>query len=327
MASQSDNLLAGLTGAASAALWWWNENQNDTEERLRSSRAAIASTHQRLDALFNSADFQRLLAPIVRDLVIGWVAATPASQPAVAVPPIGTAVQRPDLSAGLNISSLAWPPQAGSYDATGRTTQAGELAALAYTLTYQEPRAFLQGLTQSRPPQAQQQMQLFLAAQGLSQVITAKALDGDAWTAVWASVLSGSPAFTGGLPPMDPHADPSQPPVATPALTGGKVVPLTPAGIPNYAYHNPQTDAANQWRYTAPAGGNNPGDLLFHVSFRTEYRTAAGPFQPIVFGNPAHLAYPTNVTHAGFDVKALVPLGASVSVDFSFLVTSGKTGG
>ena len=75
----------------------------------------------------------------------------------------------PDLAANMSTAVariLKWPPKPGQYDERGHILATGELTALASALTYEEPRAFLQALVQSKQPTTAQKVQIFLAANG-----------------------------------------------------------------------------------------------------------------------------------------------------------------
>src|SRR5262249_23938327 len=151
----------------------------------------------------------------------------------------------------------------------GRTAAPGELALAFHAQTYQEPRAFTQGLTQSKPPTPDQLMQLFWAAQGLSAACTSLKLDPDTWLQLWQNLFvqaSGLPA-PAPIGPSRPiiylHADPKYPPKASPILAGS-IMPLDMMAAvgPPVFFMNPQTDAAQRWRIILPAAGANADDRL-----------------------------------------------------------------
>ncbi len=332
--NQGSKLDAGLLGAGGAALMWWSALEQGRTEQIRNNKLDIRDTTQQLHALMSSADWMRLQAPSVRDAVVGIAAATPASQPASTVPPIGATATRPDLSSGSNIASLQWPPQAGSYDSAGRTAAPGELALAFHVQTYQEPRAWAQGLTQNRVPTGDQLMQLHSAAQGLSLAATSQRLTPTAWTQTWQNIFALASGAPLPAPPAascaDPHCDINKPPTAK-AVVLASILPLNSGspGLPNVPYVNPQTDAAQRWRLTTVATGAIAGDKLAHVAFASAYVTQGGspqPFQPVVLTSRSAQVYADNVTPYGFDLIAGQGLGGNANVDVYVAVIAGVAG-
>ena len=182
---------SALVGAGGAALWWWKQDADDRDNRIRTNQLDVRDLSRSFDLLVGGSDWIRLQAPTMRDHIIGIAAATPESQPSETVPPLVASVQRPDLSGGANIPGLAWPPSIGTYDSTGKTRAPGELATAAYVSTFQEPRAWAQGLTQSRPPSPTALLQLFYAAQGLSAAAGAQNLSPPQWVNLWTQLFGG----------------------------------------------------------------------------------------------------------------------------------------
>lgn len=321
-----------LLGAASGALWWLSQDNQDRDERLRSVQLDNRSLSNRLNSLTGSADWVRLTSPAVRDASVGIAAATPTAAAAQTVPPIANAATRPDLSGGANITQMQWPPSVGQYDAAGRTAGPGELSLAAYALTYQESRAWTQGLAQSQAPTGEQVQQLFYAAQGLSGAAMGMRRSAGEWQAVWKSLLAtratGMDGESGAAMQMDPHLDPAKSPSIV-AVAAARVIALNDpaAGAPPPAMNNPQTDATNRWRIQCGAAGHGAGERLARVTFRTEYfvRTTGGAksFQPVVVTNRPQIVYADNVTSTGFDLIAGSALGGGVMVDVAVAVSAG----
>ncbi len=335
--NQGSKLDAGLLGAGGAALMWWSALEQGRTEQIRNNKLDIRDTTQQLHALMSSADWIRLQAPSVRDALVGIAAATPASQPASTVPPIAATAARADLSSGANIPTLQFPPQVSSYDAAGRTGTPGEIALAMHVQLYQEPRAWSQGLTQSKPPTGEQLLQLHCAAQGLSVAATNQRMSQAAWTQTWQNVIAlanGAP-MPAPLPPpaasgADPHCDINKPPTAK-AVVLASILPLNSGspGLPNVPYINPQTDAAQRWRLTTVATGAIAGDKLAHVAFASAYVTQRGspqPFQPVVLTSRSAQVYADNVTPYGFDLIAGQGLGGNATVDVFVAVIAGVAG-
>lgn len=322
-----------LLGAAGAALWWWNQDSQDRDERLRNAQLDTRQLSNRLNTVLFSADWIRLMSPAVRDAIIGLAAATPTSAPAQTVPPIGSAVIRADLTGGANIPSLSFPLAVGNFDAAGRTAVPGELATAFYALTYPEDRAFLQGLTQSKAPTPDALLNLFWAAQGLSWNASTLRLSQAQWQTLWAALF----AFAGAAVPtpgpaqpsaVDAHLDPAKQPTAV-AVTAQNITPLNTASPgPVVTYNNPQTDSAQRWRLQANAAGNAAFDRLARISFKTEY-IMRGPgntlstFQPAVSTNRPAQVYADNITSTGFDLIANQTIGAGTYVDVYVNVNPG----
>ena len=325
-----------LLGAAGAALWWWQQDNQDRDDRLRTVQQDNRSLSNRLSTLMNSADWIRLMSPAMRDAAVGIAAATPTTAPVQTVPPIAPTASRPDLSGGSNIADMQWPPAVGQYDAAGRSSQPGELSLATYALTYQEPRAFMQGLTQRQAPTGEQLEQLFWAAQGLSSVALGMKRSAQEWQVAWKAVLAAPSSSSGGSSGVsmvaattsDPHLDVSKAPSAV-AMGSARIYPLNDAvqGTPTVSSSNPQTDSASRWRIQCSPSGHNPEEKLAHVTFRTEYilRTASGPksIQPVVTTNRPQRVYADNITWTGFDLFAGESLGKTDFVDVYVSVNPG----
>ena len=321
---------SALVGAGGAALWWWKQDADDRDNRIRTNQLDVRDLSRSFDLLVGGSDWIRLQAPTMRDHIIGIAAATPESQPSETVPPLVASVQRPDLSGGANIPGLAWPPSIGTYDSTGKTRAPGELAPAAYVSTFQEPCAWAQGLTQSRPPSPTALLQLFYAAQGLSAAAGAQNLSPPQWVNLWTQLFGGViPAPAPGpapTPALDPHQDPTKQPTGTVVLalsivaSGNDTYPANP-------YRNPQTDAAQRWHIACAAAGHNAGDRLAHITFKTEYFTRIGTqtvsFQPIVLTNRPGQVYADNITSNGFDLIANIALPGSQQLDVFVAVQPG----
>lgn len=64
-----------------------------------------------------------------------------------------------------SVSELAWPPQPGQYDARGMVKVPGELTAMFLAQTFEEVRAFVQGLAQSKSPGRDGKVQVLCSEQ------------------------------------------------------------------------------------------------------------------------------------------------------------------
>ncbi len=185
-----DRKFGAFAGAASAALYWAKVTDDDIQARLRALRNDKRDLASRLTSLLGSGDWLRLLYPTVRDSLLGLASSMLQAAPAVN-PAVGVTVERPDLTSDANVPGISWPPQPGQYDSTGRTQSPGELALLFMLFAYEEPRIFVQALTQSKRPTPAAKLQLFYAIQALVSVITGQSLSLEEWKRVWSRLISG----------------------------------------------------------------------------------------------------------------------------------------
>ena len=324
-----ENTKGLLAGGGAAALYWWGRNEDDRTARIRALRADQRDLKERLNELLSTGDWIRLQLPVVRDAITGIASASAGA----AVPsPIPNPVSqsRPDVSQGNNVPNMQWPPLAPQYDPNGNTNQVGEMAMAFRTLTYQEPRAFLQGLCLDDVPSAEGLFQIFAAAQGLSAAASSLSLTVAQYKAAWLALFSG----------LDPtpeiganHEDPSRRPSATPSIAGLAIVPLTNVGgsIPGYPYANRNTDAVQRYRITVPPAGVGAGLTVATVQFGAEYRyrdpngtsQAFQPAIPMVMSNLGALFGASAITPTGFNLVAQSSLASGTTHDVSLTIIAG----
>jgi hypothetical protein len=330
----SNETTGALTGAAASALYWWTRNENDRDRRLRDLKADNRDLKERFNELLMGGDLVRMQLPIVRDAVTGIAEASAGA--AVASPvPNPTTQSRPNLSSGSNIPGMQWPPLSPNYDSNGNTNQLGEMAIAFRTLTYQENRAWNQGLTLANVPTAGGLLQLFYAAQGLTGAVASLGLSIAQYQTAWTGLFAGF-APTPPTPPTTAavvHEDPSRPPSVSPIFAGLNIVPLTnqAGGVPGYAYANRNTDSVQRYRVTAPAGGVGAGIAIGTVTFGTEYRYRDSignlvPFQPAIPLAMSSLNASfgaTNITSTGFTIVAKEVLAGSTVHDVTLVVIPG----
>ena len=212
------------------------------------------------------------------------------------------------------VADMAWPPEPGQYDDRGLVKQAGELTSLFLSLTYEEVRAFVQGLAQARPPSRDCKVQIYYAANALVAQLCGQKLTWQQYKDAWARLFGGAT----GIATTDPHLDPGRPPSVGAFGAGvASVVPLTslPGGIPGYPYANRNTDKAMRFRITTN-GAVGAGNAIATVSFNSEFRDENGPFQPVVLVNGDLPFYAVSVTSLSFVLKSTQGLANAQTYDF-----------
>lgn len=313
-------LEAAFAGAGGAALFWWVENERDRTDQIRNNKLDIRDLNNQFQGHIASGDWIRLQAPSVRDTIVGLAAATPTSQPAATVPVITSTLSRPDLSGGSNIATMQWPPRVGSYDAAGRTSAPGEMALAAHVFTFQEPRAFNQGLTLSRAPTGDGLYQIFLSAQGLALTVAELRLTLTQYQQAWRNLFSGTTTPT--PPPSTPAADPHQDITRVPQIVPGSFhSPITAVAPQATTAAGPTTDATQRWAVTMSNGTIPAGTNLFSITFKQpyRYRDANGnvaPLVPLCISTEPTRYEITDVSYTGFTVRCLVPITAAVATAF-----------
>jgi hypothetical protein len=313
-----------LSGAALAAAAGFAREGDETQRKIWIARDDSTRALREIEELNTRADVVRARMPVVMDFDAGLSIANQPN-PVPSVTPSAAGVVRPDLAMNMStaIADLKWPPKPGQYDERGNILTIGELTALASALTYEELRAFLQGLVQSRQPTAAQKMQIFLAANGLTTALYGLNLSGDQHVQAWKSFFAGGAGGAGGAtgtPETDPHGLVTSPPVANvvdPGITS--VVPLGLPSIPALQYAHQNTDRASKWRVFVGAGVA-VGGTAFQVTFGTSPWVKNGkPYQPVVLSSSPVFVV-SNVTSNGFTVKTAQGLTGASTLDVSFAV-------
>lgn len=322
MSRDSDNLLAAASGMGASALWWFSQNEDDRNQKLRNLRIDQRNLTDRFNEFQSNGDWYRLTTSAVRDVISGLSTSNAVRTPSGPIPNPSTQV-RPDVTSGANIGNLSWPPAVSTYNANGNPESFGELAVAAQVLTFEENRAWQQGMAGARQPTAAQKMQIFLAAQGLSQTLTDESLTLDQYKAAWGSLFGSAPS-----PTVDPHIDPSRPPTPSGfAANVTAVVPLSSASIAGHPFTNPNTDTAMRFRVSVGAGGVGATNVVFTVTFGTSWTWTAPngqsyPMQPAVLVN-APFFYVDSITASGFQIKAINALTANTAYDVFVICSSG----
>lgn len=314
-----------LSGAALAAAAGFAQEGDETQRKIRIARDDSTRALRELDELNTRGDVLRGRMPVVMDFNAGLSIANQPS-PTPSVTPTTAGPSRPDLAANMStaVADLKWPPKPGQYDERGHISAVGELTALASALTYEELRAFLLGLVQSKQPSSTQKTQVFYAANALVSVLYGLNLSWEQQAAAWRRLFTGEPGgVPGGAGDTDPHRLTTRPPVAQgidPNLVS--VVPLGQPELPGYPYAHQNTDSASKWRVTM---GTNAavGATVFQVTFGSVPWLKNGkPYPPVVVCSSALFAV-YGVTANGFTVKTAQTISAGSTVDVGFIVWDG----
>lgn len=319
-----------LTGMALVAATRWSRYDDETQRRLRINREDVQQAHDLIEEMLNRGEVVRTRLPIVQDAQVGTAMASPAQITPSAVPSIPT-MSRPDLfaTAEVAISDLSWPPRPGEYDALGNVIKTGELTQMTLSQTFEEVRAFIQGLVQSRSPSREAKVQIFYAANTLIEQLGGLRLTWQQYRDAWARLFG---AATGGgtpAPSIDPHSDPARPPLVIGALgtNVASVLALSSQNVPGPPYANRNTDSAMRFRITV--GANNVGaeQQICTIQFGSEYRYRDPngilvPYQPAIgINSKGNCLYADNITSASFALVSSVPLGAGSFVDLCVVVS------
>ena len=334
-----DQLSGALTGIAVAAAAHWARYDDDSQRRLRNVRLDTEEALDQIRQMQSHGEQIRSRLPVLMDAQVGIALANP--QPAApAIVPSTVPMSRPDLASQMEtaVSDMSWPPEPGQYDDRGLIKQTGELTSLFLALTYEEVRAFVQGLPQSRSPAPEAKIQIFYAANALVAQLVGQKLTWqqykDAWARLFGGSGTGNATGTGQTPPttiLDPHQDPARPPIIAVLGAGiASVVPLSSQSISGYPFANRNTDAAIRLRITAGAAPVNAGANIVQMQFGTEYRyrDANGvlvPFQPTAaLSSTGNRLYIENITSTGFAIFNTGLIGANASVDAYITICAGQ---
>lgn len=320
--SQQGNPNGSITGVALAAAAHWVRYDTETQRRIRNVSMNADEALDQIHDLQSHGEMVRSHLPTVMDAQVGIAIASP--QPAsVSVVPSTAPMSRPDLStqAESGVAELSWPPEPGQYDARGLVKQAGELTSMFLALTFEEVRAFVQGLTQARPPSRDAKVQIFSAAHALVAQLATLRLSAAQYRVAWGRVFGDEAVAQAS----DPHRDPSRPPLPVGALAANvaSVMPLSSASIPGFPFSNRNTDAAMRFRVMTGAAAVPVGQPIATIQFGSEYRvriadadSATVPTQPVVLVNSAMgRFFADNITSTGFTLVNATTLQAGTGFD------------
>jgi hypothetical protein len=327
--SQHGSVNGTITGIALAAAAHWARYDGETQRRLRNVRQDAEEALDRIHDMQSHGEAVRRQLPTVLDAQVGIAIASPQPTSASVVPSTAP-MSRPDLSAQLEstVAELTWPPEPGQYDERGLVKQAGELTSMFLSLTFEEVRAFVLGLTQARPPSREAKVQIFAAANALVAQLATQRLSLAQYRTAWARLFAGETAAAAA----DAHRDPQRPPMPVGALAANvsAVTPLSSAAIPGFPFANRNTDAAMRFRVTTGAALVPPGQAVATIQFGSEYRTRPVdgdaepvPTQPVVVVNSAlGRFYADNIIASSFTLVNSTSLQAGSTFDV-FIAVAG----
>ena len=310
-----------LSGAALAAAAGFAREGDETQRKIRIARDDSTRALREIEDLNTRGEVVRSRMPVVMDFDAGLSVANQPN-PVPSVTPSTAGVGRPDLAVNMStaIADLKWPPKPGQYDERGNITAIGELTALASALTYEEPRAFLQGLVQSRQPTPAQKIQIFYAANALTAALYSLNLNEEQYLQALKSFFSGGAAATLQEDAHELVASLFVASIIDPGIAS--VVPLGLPNIPTCSYAHQNTDYASKWRVTLGANVA-AGSAAFQITFGTSPWVKNGkPYQPVVLSSSPLLVV-SAVTSSGFTVKTVQGMGGASTVDVGFVVGAG----
>ena len=195
MQSKATAAMAGLVAAGLAS---WDRIDNDTRRKLRENREDANDALDQIAAYKSSGEQVRGRLPIVMDAQIGLALANPA-QISPEILPTTTKLTRPAFDEE-SVSDLNWPPKTGTYDAKNRVSEIGEMTRTFLALTFQEVRAFIEGLAQTKSPTQTGLLQINRAANQLVSVLSTLNLSAAQYAASWQKVFGASSTTV-----SDPH--------------------------------------------------------------------------------------------------------------------------
>ncbi len=300
---------AAMWGILTAAVASWDSYDKDTQRRLRNLRDDAAGALDQIRDYTTRGEQVRLRLPSVMDALLGIALANP-TQTTPEVLPSSTKLTRPVIDEG-SASDLSWPVKTGSYDGKGRVSELGELSRTFLALTFQEVRAFLEGLAQEKSPTQAGLLQINRAAKQLVNVLSTLNLTSAQYASAWQRLFGGSAP---GTTTADPHA--GTPVIGTPnAAANVASVTFTPSST--------KTDRAMRVRITAGPGNIGAGVDLVNISFAAEWKDSGGnPITPSIIGSQG--LYASGSGSTGFTIQLSTGLLAGTAQDYSILVSGGN---
>ena len=303
MQSKATAAMAGLVAAGLAS---WDRIDNDTRRKLRENREDANDALDQIAAYKSSGEQVRGRLPIVMDAQIGLALANPA-QISPEILPTTTKLTRPAFDEE-SVSDLNWPPKTGTYDAKNRVSEIGEMTRTFLAMTFQEVRAFIEGLAQTKSPTQAGLLQINRAANQLVSVLSTLNLSTAQYAAAWQKVF-GAPSTT----VSDPHL--GTPVIGAPnGANNVSSVSFVPSAVKN--------DRAMRIRITAGAGNISATTDIVTVTFASEWKDSSGnPIIPSLVGSQGLFA--SGISSTGFTLQSQQSiLGA---VDFSIIVSGGAS--
>jgi type II secretory pathway pseudopilin PulG len=294
---------AAMWGILTAAVASWDSYDKDTQRRLRNLRDDAAGALDQIRDYTTRGEQVRLRLPSVMDALLGIALANP-TQTTPEILPSSTKLTRPVIDEG-SASDLSWPVKTGSYDGKGRVSELGELSRTFLALTFQEVRAFLEGLAQEKSPTQAGLLQINRAAKQLVYVLSTLNLTSDQFRSIWTNLFSGSPGIV-----ADPH-------LGTPTI--GNIQPGNNIGSITFSPGSTKNDREMRIRITAGGGGNIPAQSdLCTITFASAWSNSNGPLVPaVVCGYPL---FASQTNNQAFVVQLAESINTGETRDIPILV-------
>ena len=301
----NDKTNAAMLGMLAAAVTSWDSYDKDTQRRLRNLRDDAEDALQQIREYRSRGEQVRLRLPSVMDALLGIALANP-TQTTPEILPSSTKLTRPQMDEG-SASDLSWPPKTGTYDSQGRVSELGELTRTYLAHTFQEVRAFIEGMAQDKAPSQAGLLQINRAAKQLIYVLSTLNLTSDSYRHIWTTLFSSTP---GSPSPSDPH-------LGVPTI--GAVIPGNNVQSISFLANSVKSDRAMRIRIVAGAGQIPAQTDLVTVTFAAEWKDSANnPVIPAIVGSNG--LYASGASSQGFTIALgnTVPVGTAQ--DYNILV-------
>ncbi len=298
---------AALLGLVTAAMVSWDRQDQETQRKNRNTRDDLRDITDRFNSYIARGEQIRSRLPSVMSALLGLALANPTTASAVVLPTT-TKLTRPEIG-GDSVADLSWPPKTGTFDERGNVSEIGELTRTFLAATFQEWRAWNEGLTQDKSPNLAGLTQINTAAHQMIAVLSTLNLTAAQYASAWLKMFTGATSQA----PVDVHA--ASPTIGTP--NGGNNV----ASV-MFIAGSAKSDRAMRLRITA--GAANIGALtdVVTIVFASEWKDASGnPIIPSIVGSQGLFA--TNPTSTGFTVQLQQAIGAGLSNDYSVIISTG----
>ena len=302
---------AAMLGMLTAAVASWDRYDTDTQRRLRNLRDDTEDALSQIRDYVSRGEQVRGRLPVPMDAQLGLALANP-TQASPEILPTTTKLSRPAFDEE-SVSDLTWPPKGGTFDGKGRVSELGELTRTFLALTFQELRAFLEGLAQDKSPSQAGLLQINRAAHQLISVLATLNLSSAQYASAWQKLFAG----LSSAPPTDPHL--GTPTIGTPnGANNVSSVAFVPSSV--------KSDRAMRIRVTASNGGGISAlQDVVTISFASEWKDANGnPVIPAIVGSQGLFASASSST--GFTIQLSQGVGVNTSQDFSIIVSNGGSG-
>jgi len=301
---------AALLGMLTAAVASWDSYDKDTQRRLRNLRDDTADALDQIRDYTSRGEQVRLRLPAVMDVLLGIALANP-TQTTPEILPSAIKLTRPVIDEG-SASDLSWPPKTGSYDGKGRVSELGELTRTFLASTFQEVRAFVEGLAQEKAPTQTGLLQINRASKQLVSVLSTLNLTSAQYSSIWTQLFHGS-----SNPSSDPH-------LGNPTI--GAIIPGNNVQSVAFLVGSVKTDRAMRIRVFAGAGQIPAQTDLVTISFASEWKDGSNsPIVPAIVGSQG--LYASASTSQSFTIQLSNQILAGNSQDFSIIVSGGNQNG